>query len=345
MSGNEFPVVSFIIPTLNSERTLEKCLVSIEAQDYPKDRIEVVISDAGSTDGTLSIIDKFKNLSSIFYLLLSNPLKTGEAGKAVAIDVSKGEILAFIDSDNVLEGRDWLEKMVSPFKNNAIFASEVLYWHYDREDSVVDRYCALTGINDPICLFLGNYDRWSCLTGRWTGLEVKSQADKGDYLEVVLDDNNIPTMGANGFLIRKGILKHVNYKPYYVDIDVMFELVKKGYTRLARPKISIRHYFCDSIATYARKQNRRIRDYLYFKHKKMRSFEYKLNSLGFMKFILYNLLIFPLFLQSATGFFKKKDSAWFFHPLACWITFVVYSLASVQGIFSPSMIDREKWRQ
>jgi len=339
------PMVSFIIPTLNAERTLEKCLASIEMQDFPKDRMEIVISDAGSTDGTVEIINRFGNLSAIRYTLTANPLKTGEAGKAVAIDASKGEILAFIDSDNVLEGKDWLEKMVSPFKNNAIFASEVLYWHYSREDSVVDRYCALTGINDPICLFLGNYDRWSYLTGRWTGLEVRSETDKGDYLEVVLDDNHIPTMGANGFLIRKSILKYVNYKPYYVDIDVMFELVKKGYSRLARPKISIRHYFCDTIGTYTRKQNRRIKDYFYFKSKKMRSFEYKIKSFGFIKFIIYTLLIFPLLLQSINGNMRKKDMAWFFHPVACWITLTVYAFATIQSLISPRMLSRGKWRQ
>jgi len=345
MSGNEFPVVSFIIPTLNSERTLEKCLASIEAQDYPRDRIELVISDAGSTDRTLSIIEKFRKLSAISYQLSANPLKTGEAGKAVAIDASKGEILAFVDSDNMLQGKDWLKKMVSPFEDKGIFASEVLYWHYDREDSVVDRYCALTGINDPICLFLGNYDRWSYLTGRWTGLELRSQTDKGGYLEVVLDSNNIPTMGANGFLIRKDILKHANYKPYYFDIDVMFELVKKGYDRLARPKTSISHFFCDNIATYVRKQSRRIKDYFYFKSKNMRSFEYKIKSFAFFRFILYTILIFPLFLQSLRGNSQKKDAAWFFHPLACWITLIVYAFATIQSLISPRMLSRGKWRQ
>jgi len=314
-------------------------------QDYPKEKLELVIADAGSTDGTLGIINKIKDLSAIRYKLIANELKTGESGKSVAIDASSGEILAFVDSDNAFEEVDWLKKMVLPFQDKEIFASEVLYWEYNRNDSAVDRYCALTGINDPICLFLGNYDRWSFLTNRWTDMPLKNEEDKGSYLKVTLDAENIPTMGANGFLIRKGILDSISYGPYYVDIDIMFELVKKGYTKIARPKIGIRHYFCDNIATYARKQNRRIKDYFYFKHKKMRTFEYRIKSFNFVKFVVYTLLIFPLVFQSLRGFFKKKDSAWFFHPVACWITFLVYSFAAIQSFVNPQMVSRKKWRQ
>jgi len=339
------PTLSFIIPTLNSERTIEECLKSIELQDYPKDKLEVVIADAGSTDSTMEIVRGFERLSTVSYKIVANELKTGEAGKAIGIDVSCGNILAFVDSDNVLVGADWLKKMVAPFQDKEIFASEVLYWEYSRVDSAVDRYCALTGINDPICLSLGNYDRWSLLTNRWTDLEVMRETDKGEYLKIFLKVNNVPTMGANGFLIRKDVLKSVNYKPYYFDSDIIFELVKKGYTIIARPKIGIRHYFCDNVWTYVRKQKRRIDDYLYFKTKKMRTFEYKIKSYKFVKFIVYTLLIFPLLFQSIRGFAKRKDSAWFFHPVACWITLIVYSFAFVRSFVDPKMLNREKWRQ
>lgn len=339
------PLVSFIIPTLNSGRTLEKCLKSIAMQSYPKNKMEIIIADAGSADDTLSIIDDFKKSSSIACKLGYNELKTGEAGKSACIKASSGEILAFIDSDNELTKETWLEEMLYPIKNDDVFASEVLSWEYNAGDSVVDRYCALTGINDPICLFLGNYDRWSYLTGKWTGLKVAREEDKGSYLKVEIDPDSMPTMGANGFLIKKDILMQANYEPYYFDVDVMRELVKKGYTKIARPKIGIRHYMCDTISTYTKKQTRKIKDYYYFKTKKMRSFEYKIKSFGFIKFVIYTLLIFPLVLQSIHGFFKKKDWAWFFHPLACWITLIVYSKATIISFVNPQLHTRKGWRQ
>ncbi len=49
--------ISIIIPTLNSARTLKDCLDSIAIQDYPKDKIEIIIADGGSTDDTMAIIN------------------------------------------------------------------------------------------------------------------------------------------------------------------------------------------------------------------------------------------------------------------------------------------------
>jgi len=44
-----------------------------------------------------------------------NPLKTGEAGKAAGVKHAGGEIIALIDSDNILPERDWLVRMAALF--------------------------------------------------------------------------------------------------------------------------------------------------------------------------------------------------------------------------------------
>ncbi len=100
------PKVSVVIPTYNSERTLQDCLESIKHQDYPD--VEIIIADDGSTDSTLEIARKYTNN------IYQNPLKTGEAGKAVGVKWARGEIIALIDSDNILPTRDWLTRMTAP---------------------------------------------------------------------------------------------------------------------------------------------------------------------------------------------------------------------------------------
>ena len=75
MDTENLPLVSFLIPTLNSERVLGDCLKSIVDQAYPKKKIEIIVADAGSKDKTLEIAKKYK--AKIY----KNPLKTGEAGR------------------------------------------------------------------------------------------------------------------------------------------------------------------------------------------------------------------------------------------------------------------------
>ena len=53
------PSVTFIIPVLNAAGILENCLQSIRRQDYPLEKIEIILADGGSTDGTPEIGKKY----------------------------------------------------------------------------------------------------------------------------------------------------------------------------------------------------------------------------------------------------------------------------------------------
>jgi len=45
------------------------------------------------------------------------------------------------------------------------------------------------------------------------------------------------------------------------------------------------------------------------------------------------------------GLFKRFDTAWFFHPVACWITLWVYGMGRVGGYFKSAELSREGWGQ
>ncbi len=100
---NELPSVSIVTPVYNSEEVLGSCLQSIREQDYPQDKIEIIIVDGDSADNTLEIARQFE-----VDKILTNPLKAGEAGKAIGINTASNEIIAFIDSNNILLEKDWL---------------------------------------------------------------------------------------------------------------------------------------------------------------------------------------------------------------------------------------------
>jgi len=325
MSSNEMnddgPSVTIVIPTLNSARTLGRCLQSIFKQDYPNDKVEVIVADGGSSDRTVEIAKEY-DLVKIF----TNRLRTGEAGKAVGTEMAKNEVVAFIDSDNILPSRNWLRAMVTPFKDREIAATEPLYFTHRGRDPLIARYCALTGMNDVLCLFLGNYDRYSYMTGKWTESRVHA-VDKGDYLLVKLDEMNVPTMGANGFMVRTEAMKSIRYKPYLFDVDTVYQLVKNGRNKFAKVKVGIVHLYAESVEDYVKKTRRRIRDYLYYEKHGVRKYPWRrLNKRGILKFILYTLLILPLVRDSLRGYRRLSDRAWLFHPLACLITLYVYSI-------------------
>ncbi len=334
---SELPSVSIIVPTLNSARTLGLCLDSIASQDYPKDKVEIIIADGGSSDTTLEVARRFTQK------IVPNPLKTGEAGKAVGVKQAKNEIVALIDSDNILPMRDWLRRMVEPFKEEGVTGSEPVYYEYRKEDGYITRYSALLGMNDPICLFLGNYDRYCCLTERWTAVDVK-ESDRGGYLDVELDEKRLPTIGANGFLVRRALLQTCSVDEYLFDIDVVYELVKQGYNRFAKVKIGIIHLFSGSLSTFARKQRRRIRDHAYYQRRGLRKYPWSsLSKASLTKFIAYTLLTLPVVGQALVGYSRKKDAAWFFHIPACWVTLGVYGSETLRGAFVSEPDDRSGW--
>lgn len=337
---NKLPTISAIIPTLNAAKVLELCLESIRKQEYPKDLVEIIIADGGSTDGTLKIAKKFH--AKIY----KNPLKTGEAGKAVALRFAKGELVALIDSDNILPEKDWFLKMVAPFNDKNIFGTEPIRYIWRRQDGFITRYCALIGINDPLCLFMGNYDRESLITGRWTGYSLSEKKDNG-YLKIDLSSGKLPTIGANGTILRRSVFRGYEVGDYYIDIDVIYELVLRGYNTFAKVDTGIIHLYCGgSIKTFIRKQKRRVRDLFFLSDKGAKTYPWKKSGLvGIIKFIVCCLLILPLIHQTIKGYLKKPDIAWFFHPLACWITLIVYGLGTIRSLFTKEAQSREKWSQ
>lgn len=331
--------VSIIIPTLNSAATLTDCLSSIFSQDYPRDRFEVIIADGGSSDETLGIAGE-KGC-----LVVDNPLMTGEAGKARGLKEASGEIVALIDSDNILDRRDWLKVMTAPFADPAVAGSEPIEFTYRRQDPPLTRYCALTGMNDPLCYFLGNYDRMSYLSGTWTGLPVEAR-DREGYLEVELDPRSVPTFGANGFMVRRRLLEEIGIGDYLFDVDVVPALVECGHRRYAKVKVGIVHIYGRGLGTFARKQMRRIRDWSYFRSKGDRAYRWNRQSkAGALKFAVYCILVLPLVGQALKGWARKPDWAWALHPPACMMTLGIYAFGFLEGLVRPRQQERSSWKQ
>ncbi len=335
------PSVTAVLPTLNAERYLDACLGSLRAQEYAGD-LEILLIDGGSTDGTLEIAARY-GVDDI----LSNPLRSGEAGKAVGIRAARGELVLHIDSDNSLVGNDWLTRMTRPFvEDPEVIGCEPARFAYVRDDHYINRWHALLGTADPVTLYIGNYARESVLTGSWTGLPTTTEAREG-WERLELDPRSVPTLGANGFIIRRSAYELEPVGDYLFDIDYVHDLVARGHRIFARADVAVHHSFCDSIARFRAKTRRRVDDFYFFSAMDRRTYPWaKKRSYGIALFVLATVAVVPVLVVAVRGHRRAPDAAaWAWHPLACWITLLTYLGGTVRGRLRPRMLDRDGWKQ
>jgi len=335
--------ISFIIPTLNAHLVLENCLKSIKNQSFSQKEYEIIIADGGSIDNTLNIAKKYNAK------IVKNSLKTAEAGKAVGLKKAIGKYIVLIDSDNILPTKDWLETNINILeKDTSLVGTEPLFFTYRPHAGFIERYSALIGANDPYAFVSGVYDRKNYINFKWTDLKI-SQVDKNQYIKIKFKPNfPIPTIGANGTIFRTDFLKNNLNSDYLFDIDIIAKYLSKNQKPIyfAKVKQGIIHTFCESsIKKFIRKQNRRITDYFYYKSQRQFNWN-QANKNGILKFVLYTILIIPAVIDSIRGYLHKTDPAWLFHPIACYITLIVYSVVYLKyKLSSIKAVNRNNWSQ
>lgn len=100
--------VSIIIPCRDEEKFVSQCLASIIANDYPKDKLEVLVIDGMSEDGTRKIIEEY--IRQYPYIkLLENPQKYTPFALNIGIKQAKGEIIMRMDAHAIYE-KDYISK-------------------------------------------------------------------------------------------------------------------------------------------------------------------------------------------------------------------------------------------
>ena len=117
VAGNdENKLISVIIPVYNTEKYLRECLNSIINQTY--NNLEIICVDDGSTDSSADIIREYARLDERIVSVF-NAHQGPSIARNTALDIAKGELIYFIDSDDYLE-KEALKELCQHLEQNKL---------------------------------------------------------------------------------------------------------------------------------------------------------------------------------------------------------------------------------
>jgi len=110
MNKNNLLKVTIVIPCRNEEKFIDKCLDSLIAQDYPKEKLEIFVLDGMSTDKTKQIVEEY-NKNHSFIKVFDNSNKTSPYALNIGLKNSTGELFMHMGAHATYQ-KDYISKSV-----------------------------------------------------------------------------------------------------------------------------------------------------------------------------------------------------------------------------------------
>lgn len=165
--GMDWPAVSILVPARNEARVIKGTLDHLCSLDYPAERMEIIIVDDGSQDGTGDLVDAYANRDKRVRCLRVPP-ELGGRGKStaltLAIESSQHDIIAIYDADNRPEAGSLRALVASLMSNSNMAASVGKFRCINRKRNLLTRF-----INIECLAF-----QWIIQAGRFAMLGVTS---------------------------------------------------------------------------------------------------------------------------------------------------------------------------
>lgn len=316
MSGlNYFPTISFVTPTYNAGRCLRACLESIRNQEYPQDKIEILIADGGSQDNTCRIADEFG--AKIF----DNPYRLAEYGLAIAVKNSTGEFLVLAASDNELIGKDWLKNMLLPFFYDSRVSAEWGRLKSASNDCSINHYYALIQ-NDPLTFFVNkNLD---------TYIKNTEPIKEDGQIYYIFDVEPVRPLpwGANCLIYKSQSVKKFWQRSDYIgDNDVFQMMVEIGSNRVAyNPGLKIYHHTVGNLFDWIGKWKRNFKEH-FLNKLETRNLNWAFVSHFEIKVLLwciYSIFIPISSIHSIILAFKYRNIFWLYHSIVSFSQALTY---------------------
>ena len=218
---HKLPLVSVVIPTHNRKEKLVRLVNSILESNYPKDRLEIIVVDDASTDGTYEEIRmRFQGVK-----ILRNEKELFLSGsRNVGIENAKGEYIFLIDDDNVVDRNCILELVKTMMNYSSVGIVGPIMYYYQQPSRV---WCAgiKRGMVTSLTTFIG-----------------RDEIDKGQFSELI-ESEDFP----NAFMIKKEVIERIglfdeeNFVIHYDEADFGRRVKKAGYRIVCNPRAKVWH--------------------------------------------------------------------------------------------------------
>ena len=225
MNDNIF--ISVVIPIFNSENFLDKLLNSLSDQTLLDNKFEVILIDNNSNDNTKEIISDFISTHKIenYHYLFFNKRQSSYAARNYGIKKSKGNILAFSDSDCILD-KDWLSSIYNCYNEDGkaeIISGSVEIIIEDKQN-MWEQYDKIVHLDNE------RYSKMNSAATANLSLRKKVFYDVGEFKEVVSGEDGEWTSRA----IDKGYkLQYLQNIKVFHPSRKTFKEIKKKSNRIA----------------------------------------------------------------------------------------------------------------
>jgi cellulose synthase/poly-beta-1,6-N-acetylglucosamine synthase-like glycosyltransferase len=268
------PPLSILIPAHNEEIVIERTIRTLLASDYPKDALEIIVLNDGSTDQTAAILDRLgrehKSLRVVH-------IPKGEGGKGKAAVLNRGlqmthhELVAIYDADNQPEP-DALRYLASQFiLDPTLGAALGKFRTINRKRNWLTRFINIEGLSF----------QWIVQAGRWKLLKVA-------------------TLPGTNFIVRKAVLAEVgawDEQALTEDAELSLRILEAGYRIKFVPYAVTWEQEPENLSTWFRQRTRWARGNFYLMRKFMAGIKTAKNKALALEFF-YFLCLYYIFVAA-----------------------------------------------
>ncbi len=256
------PLISVVIPVFNAEKYIRRCLDSVTGSTLKN--IEIVCVDDGSSDGSLAILNEYKNKDARIRVLSQHHLFAG-AARNTGIDSARGEFIHFLDADDWIDEGAY-EKWYRLAKDNDAEVCACMHYNVNSKNGKYvacrqaaypgkqDEYFRLANIHkDPDELIFGNVVPWNKIYLRSFLIEndirfdsLICAEDRSFYFAVIYKAERVVTVRElwiyhtvnNPSSLDGSDIRLANFDVHFQSFEIIWNLFKDADDHIKRKTLS-----------------------------------------------------------------------------------------------------------